>query len=615
MLGAIGIVLATFIPNDRPNVDAYTRSVGEEIRRPHTAPFPTGLDDLAVTGVPELADRERRADALRVRVRRRNPTPYAVQIRTPKNTLPIRKGDVIFASLRVRCPESGHESGEGMVASYLQLGVPPWNSQGAIQGSVGRSARTMVAAFASNNEFAVGEAEFTIHIGSQAQVLEIEGLAILNLGPNVPIAELPRNRVSYPGMAPNAPWRKEAASRIDRYRKADLTVTVRDARGRPVSGAEVRVRMKKHAYEFGSFVEHMLIEPGPNGDRYRAHFLANYNKATVPMYWADWGWPDNRANYLRYAEWMQEKGIPTKAHVLLYPGFDRFMPTRLTALKSDPPALRREIMAHIEEILNETRRFDFVSWDIVNETRDLRELPKILGNEFFAQVFQRAHEIDPRPVFYINEYAILENGGMTENNQDIYLATIRQLLSQGAPLEGIGIQGHFGETLTSPEQIWKILDRFAVFGLPIQTTEFDIVTRDEEAQAAYLRDYFTAFFAHPATTGITKWGFYEGTMWQPLGAMVRTDWTLKPAGEAYRDLIFRDWWTNADLRSDRNGRATVRGFKGEYEVEVLSAGRRAVRSVPLSGPTTVDIRLGSGRDVRESDPSGRLTGTGCLPRP
>lgn len=591
MLGTIGFVLAAYLQSDQPKADAYTQSVGQEIRRPYTVPFATGLDDLIVAGVPEFAERERLADALRVRVLQRNSTPYTVQILTPKNALAIRKGDVIFASLRVRCPESRHESGEGIVTSYLQLSRPPWNSQGAIEGSVSRSPRTLVSAFASANEYAVGEAEFTFHIGSQAQVLEIEGFAILNLGQGVPLAELPKNRVTYPGMEPNAPWRKEAAARIDRYRKADLTVNVRDGRGRPVSGAEVRVRMKRHAYEFGSFIEHMLIEPGPNGDRYRAHFLANYNKATVPMYWADWGWPYNKANYLRYAEWMQEKGIPTKAHVLLYPGFDRFMPTRLTALKSDPPALRREIMAHIDEILNETRRFNFVSWDIVNETRDLRELPQILGNEFFAQVFKRAHEIDPKPVFYINDYAIVENGGMTENNQDTYLATIRQLLSQGAPLEGIGIQGHFGETLTSPEIVWKILDRFAVFGLPIQTTEFDIVTRDEEAQAAYLRDYFTAFFAHPATTGITKWGFYEGTMWQPLGAMVRTDWTLKPAGQAYRDLIFRDWWTNAALRSDRNGQAKVRGFKGEYEIEVVSAGRRATRSVQVTSPTTVEIRL------------------------
>lgn len=591
MIGVIGIAVAMAFQSAEPPADAYTKAVGEQIRRPYTVPFPTGLDDLIVTGVPELADRERLPDALRVRVLQRNATPYAVQILTPENTRPIRKGDVIFASVRVRCPESRHESGEGLFASYLQLAAPPWNSQGAIQGSVSRAPKALVAAFESTSDYAAGEAEYTFHVGGQAQVLEIEGFAVVNLGPGVPLAELPRNKVTYRGMEADAPWRREAAARIDRHRKAELTVTVRDGRGRPVPGATVRVRMKKHAYEFGSFVEDMLIQPGPNGYRYRSHFLANYNKATVPMYWADWGWPSNRENYLKYAEWMQANGVPTKAHVLLYPGFDRFMPTRLTALKGDPPALRREIMNHIDEILNETRRFNFVAWDIVNETRDLRDLPRVLGNEFFAQVFRRAHDVDPRPVFYINEYAIVENGGLTESNQDTYLATIRQLLSQGAPLEGIGIQGHFGETLTPPDVVWRILDRFAVFGLPIQTTEFDIATRDEEAQAAYLRDYFTAFFAHPSTTGITKWGFYEGTMWQPLGAMVRTDWSLKLAGQAYRDLVFREWWTDADLRSDRNGQARVRGFKGEYEVEVVSGAQRTVRSVSLNSPTTVDIRL------------------------
>jgi len=28
--------------------------------------------------------------------------------------------------------------------------------------------------------------------------------------------------------------------------------------------------------------------------------------------------------------------------------------------------------------------------------------------------------------------------------------------------------------------------------------------------------------------------------------MPRRDWALKPNGEAYKDVVFKRWWTNAD---------------------------------------------------------------------
>ena len=42
------------------------------------------------------------------------------------------------------------------------------------------------------------------------------------------------------------------------------------------------------------------------------------------------------------------------------------------------------------------------------------------------------------------------------------------------------------------------------------------------------------------------WGFWEGARWIPSGAMMRRDWSLKPNGKVYQDLVFKTWWTNAD---------------------------------------------------------------------
>jgi hypothetical protein len=46
---------------------------------------------------------------------------------------------------------------------------------------------------------------------------------------------------------------------------------------------------------------------------------------------------------------------------------------------------------------------------------------------------------------------------------------------------------------------------------------------------------------------------------------------LKPNAHVFEDLVFRQWWTNADLVTDALGAAATRGFLGDYEV-TISAG-------------------------------------------
>ena len=54
--------------------------------------------------------------------------------------------------------------------------------------------------------------------------------------------------------------------------------------------------------------------------------------------------------------------------------------------------------------------------------------------------------------------------------------------------------------------------------------------------------------------------------------MFRRDWSLKPNGGAYEDLVFKQWWTNADGKTATSGTFTTRGFLGDYEIEVSSPG-------------------------------------------
>jgi hypothetical protein len=128
----------------------------------------------------------------------------------------------------------------------------------------------------------------------------------------------------------------------------------------------------------------------------------------------------------------------------------------------------------------------------------------------------------------------------------------------------------------------RILDRFAKFGKPIQITEFDVITPDEQGQARYTRDFLTAVFSHPATDAFTMWGFWEGKMWQPPGAMIRKDWTLKPNGQAYMDLVLKEWWTDVSITTGVDGSCATRGFLGDYKVGVTANGKEKSASTKLT---------------------------------
>jgi endo-1,4-beta-xylanase len=139
-----------------------------------------------------------------------------------------------------------------------------------------------------------------------------------------------------------------------------------------------------------------------------------------------------------------------------------------------------------------------------------------------------ARQVDPGAALYIIDYSILSAGGNDVPHQNHYFGTIRRLEDSGAPVQGIGMQGHFSQNLTPPVRLWEILDRFGALNKPIQITEFDIDMADEQLQAAYTRDFLTAVFAHPTVKGFLMWGFREGRHWRP------TSGAPPPAGSPAR---------------------------------------------------------------------------------
>ena len=108
----------------------------------------------------------------------------------------------------------------------------------------------------------------------------------------------------------------------------------------------------------------------------------------------------------------------------------------------------------------------------------------------------------------------------------------------------------------------------------LQATEYDVVIDDSELAGRFTRDFYTTLFSHPAVGGIVMWGFWDGSHWKSNAPLYSKDWSQKPAGRAYRDLVLGQWRTAASGKTDKGGTFATRGFFGEYEITVSSGGRK-----------------------------------------
>ena len=81
---------------------------------------------------------------------------------------------------------------------------------------------------------------------------------------------------------------------------------------------------------------------------------------------------------------------------------------------------------------------------------------------------------------------------------------MRELLSNGAPVDAIGVQGHFkdAEKNVNPVQVFEKFDSLAELGLPIWVSEFDVSQWDEAARAKHLSYFLHAAFSHPSVEGL-----------------------------------------------------------------------------------------------------------------
>ena len=349
-------------------------------------------------------------------------------------------------------------------------------------------------------------------------------------------------------------------------------------------GATVRVEQLRHAFWFGAALSSGAFDGRLDAEqtrRYKETFLANFNAAVTEnaLKWHDMERRQGRVNYATVdaiLDWTAEHDIPLRGHCLFWGIPNRVQPW-LKELDDD--ALRETLK---NRALTVTRRYRgrFAEIDLNNEMIHANYYADRLGPGITKQMALWAKQGDPDLRLFLNDYDIL-----TGRRLDDYVEQIRTLLADDAPIGGIGVQGHLHGDSFDADALRHALDELGKFGLPIRITEFNfpgqrstvygkrdvrLTAEQEQAKAEALVEYYRICFAHPAVQGILMWGFWERANWIPQSSLYRRDWTPTPAADAYRDLIFNEWWTRWEGTAGANGRCRVPAFYGRHRVTVGS---------------------------------------------
>ena len=194
-----------------------------------------------------------------------------------------------------------------------------------------------------------------------------------------------------------------------------------------------------------------------------------------------------------------------------------------------------------------------IGWDVVNEaindrangtTEDLRQSNwvRAIGPEYLTLAFKYAREADPDVKLIYNDYSI-EQGNKLPSS----VMLLKRLIKEGAPITGVGIQGHW-HLDTDVAAVEKAIKAYGELGLKVSVTEMDVTASgtnsgalgrtgasgpiNEESykkQAVVYAQLFDVFKRNAAVMErVTLWGMSDGHSWRSSQMPLLFTRDLKP---------------------------------------------------------------------------------------
>jgi len=408
---------------------------------------------------------------------------------------------------------------------------------------------------------------------------------------------------------PSANALAAADTYIDHFRRgpACLTLTVGK---RPLANTPVRIRLKCHAFNFGTCLSTSSWVTGPdtNDIHYRNFVIENFN-TVVPENAGKWlanervrdkVTLDYLDSIMKFAEL---NGKRVRMHGVLWDVFEprwvdalqnRAINGTSQALRDAAKAdLRAEISERIQYLVrNRAKRY--YELDVINEGAHRPMYHRIYGLKGVAGIYNEvkaaAGAAGASTRIVPNEYDVLQGSrGIKDPYANWYRKHIEALRNAGGAVDGIGIQYYAVDGRRprlrvphSPSRIVQVLHNLATTDLPLSMTEFGVQRSGAptpQRAADILAETLRLCFGHEKMTTFINWGFWSSRMWSvaPAGALVDAEWKVTPSGMVWQQLTgvrnralvnLPMWTTDVSLTTDSHGRVNFVGFYGDYEIIV-----------------------------------------------
>lgn len=203
----------------------------------------------------------------------------------------------------------------------------------------------------------------------------------------------------------------------------------------------------------------------------------------------NWAGADRIANFAR------EHGIKLRGHCLMWHNQmadwmfyeDNDGKTAENGQKPERKFVSKEVLyqrmrEHIHTIVSRYKDVVY-AWDVFNEAiadggqnpmRNTKFYQIVGSDEFIGKAFEFAHEADPNAILFYNDY----NECSPQKRDRIY-NMIKHLQSEGYPITGIGMQGHYNIYGPSEDEMEQAVSKYAELVDHIHVTELDIRVNHE----------------------------------------------------------------------------------------------------------------------------------------
>lgn len=412
---------------------------------------------------------------------------------------------------------------------------------------------------------------------------------------------------------------------IEENRKGAFVLNFLNSNGEPLEDAKVKIKQVSNEFKFGCNI--FMLDGFPDKKRnedYRNAFKEIFNYSVVPFYWDTLEPTEGKPRFGKNSEilarrpaidtimeFCEQNNIKMKGHCLVYNSFQPdWLPIHNDEIKIKLRRRIREIAEHCGDKVGD--------FDVINEMLTIykncykgngaRNLQITDEKNHEKQSFDMCRSYLPDARLFWNEGVDESMGSHYRGHRSFYYMTLEKMLSEGVPVDGIGMQYHAFDPMgdyTNPLRIIDVLECYGKFDLPIHISEVTIPSfgnddYGEVLQAELTKRLFRLWFSQKNCEAIAWWNFADGTAYGDEnkfhGGLLRNDCSPKPAYKEIENLIKSEWRTT--FESNVCGQLRFSGFYGKYEVEISHNGKKTTKQIDLFKDNTgYDNRLMDFRSI------------------